>query len=122
VQKRLSWPGVEDRLESQERAGWDTSGGLTSVPEGLGYFCRPCARVLSVAGFFALIAPFPPGEWFIPEVRKSCFLGEEALLFDVTNRTVIHPANTTRMPVSRLARRRMYRRVHTYGAWWEGIY
>jgi len=45
-------------------------GGLVTVLEGLAYLRLPCARVLSVAGFFALASLFPLGFMVYSEVKS----------------------------------------------------
>jgi len=45
--------------------------------------------VLSVAGFFAVLGPFPLGGEEYPEVRKPSFLRQEAFTVGRTEITVI---------------------------------
>ena len=54
-----------------ERAVQDLKGGLTSTVEGLEDSGPPCTQVLSVAGFYALIAGFPGRRKFILRERKN---------------------------------------------------
>ena len=51
---------------------------MRSLLEGLRHSAFPCARVLSVAGFFTILTRFPLGWWFIPEVKEAPLLGEKA--------------------------------------------
>ena len=69
-------------------AAQDPKGGLRSVVEGLGVSCRPCAGVLSVAGFSALLARFPPREWFILREKEASFRCRKPLLFNLTAKSV----------------------------------
>jgi len=64
-------------------AGCNTEGGLVSLLKGLGLSCSPCAKVLSVAGFFAINAPFPGPGGFI-------LVGKEALFLPTGPRTGQH--------------------------------
>ena len=57
--------------ERDERAGPSLEGGLVTFVEGLEYSRRPCAGVLSVAGFSVLLEGFPGWEGFILEGRKG---------------------------------------------------
>ena len=71
--------------------GSSLKGGLVTAFEGLDYSGGPCARGLSVAGFFATMGRFPGPEGFILRVREASFLLGEASLFDVPFNPVIPP-------------------------------
>ena len=62
-----------------------------TVQEGSGYSRGPCAKVLSVAGLFALIGTFPGSGGLFPEVKEASFLGRKPCTVDVTNRTAFSP-------------------------------
>ena len=57
--------------------------------EGLGEKEIPCSEVLSVAGFLGIMGLFPPGRAVILRVRKAPFLLREALLFNLSVKSVI---------------------------------
>ena len=61
-------------------AGRNLKGGLRSVLEGLEGFESPCAKVLSVSGFLALLAPFPGWEEFILKRKRPPFSPGKASL------------------------------------------
>ena len=99
---------------------------MTAVPEGLADSRRPCAKVLSVSGFFASIHRFPLGGGFILRVKEASFLGRKAGTVDVRARSVIPVSNTAVMTVSRLAvytvetgREAYIRGWEERLAWWE---
>jgi len=47
--------------------------------------------VLSVAGLLAITGRFPGWRGFILRVKREVFLRAEALLFNLTGITVVHP-------------------------------
>jgi len=74
-----------------EKAGYNTEGGLRSLPEGLRGFEIPYAKVLSVAVFLTILTLFLLSRRFIPEVRKPSFLRQEPATVDVPNKGAINP-------------------------------
>jgi len=58
-----------------------------SLSEGLADSRRPCARVLSVEGFFAFLERFPREKGFILRVKEASFLRAEAVTVDVPFRS-----------------------------------
>ena len=72
-----------------ERAGSKLEGGLRSFSEGLRDSRCPCARLLSVAGFLALLKPFLSKRGFILRVRKGSFWPGRPLFFNLTGITVV---------------------------------
>jgi len=93
VRIRRPGTGVLPAPITQEEASCNLEGGLTSVLEGLEDSGRPCAHRLSVAGLLAILALFPLGEEFIPEVRKASFIGETPTRVDVPARTAFTRTN-----------------------------
>ena len=67
-------------LITGERAARDLEGGGTTLLEGLRDSHRPCAGVLSVAGFLLSFGLFPGLGRFILEGRRASFLHGEASL------------------------------------------
>ena len=61
---------------------------MTSLAEGLEGFRLPCAQVLSVPGFFAIIDRFPAGEEFSLRVRKTSFLCADPSFFNILIKSV----------------------------------
>lgn len=88
IRKRRPGTGVLPNSETGKEAGCNPKGGLRSPFEGLALSRRPCARVLSVPGFFAVPGRFPWPEGFILRVKETSFLPGEAVRVDVTNGTV----------------------------------
>ena len=82
---RAQEPGV---TAGCERAGPSLEGGFTHFLEGLGDSRIPCARTLSVAGFFAILSLFPARERFIPEGRKGFFLSGRSPFFNIRTKSV----------------------------------
>ena len=65
---------------------------MRSTLGGLEDFRVPCARVLSVAGFFVIMTLFPRRGRLFLRVKRDTFLTNQAVLFDVPHETVIGPA------------------------------
>ena len=72
--------------ETGDKAGSNLEGGLRSMLEGLRYSWPPCAQVLSVAGFFALLLLFLGWEGFILEGERASFLPAGPCLFNDGNK------------------------------------
>ena len=64
-------------------------GGLRAVVKGLQHSGRPCAALLSVAGFFAIKPRFLAGEGFILRVKRSLFPVQDPTMFNNPGITVI---------------------------------
>jgi len=62
----------------------------------------PCARVLSVAGFFTVLRRFPGRIGFIPEVTRASFLGGKPTRVEVRAKAVINPLEECNGEVVRL--------------------
>jgi len=58
-QKHRPGTGFSTNSETGDSGCCNLEGGLMSLPEGLEVSARPCARVLSVAGFSAVLGRFP---------------------------------------------------------------
>ena len=89
-------------------------GGPASLPEGLEDSMRPCAGVLSVAGFFALMVRFLAGEGFILRVKGPLFSPGRPPLFNPRVKTVINTGLRHAVPGILVVHREAGRRVHTY--------
>ena len=89
IRKARLGRGLLSDINPREKAGCSLEGGGRPLLEGSSYSERPCAEVLSTAGFFAVLEGFPGREGFISEGRKASFLREEPLLFGKTEITVI---------------------------------
>jgi len=70
--------GSSTNSETGERAAILLEGGLRAGYEGLRDSSRPCARVLSVAGFLVIFHLFPGSGGVYSEVRKGGFTRAEA--------------------------------------------
>ena len=92
-------PEYSPNSETGRKAGVLLEGGGTTLLEGLELSDIPCAAVLSVAGFCALLGRFLPGKWFILRGEEAPFLLQDPLSFSLTGITVIpHPASVLCMP------------------------
>jgi len=88
-----SGPGAGCRTVPQrcEKAACNTEGGGRTLLEGFGYSDRPCARVLSVSGFFALSLLFPGSEGLFWRRERPLFPAERPPLFHPADKTVTTP-------------------------------
>ena len=84
---------------------------MPSLPEGLEEKGGSCARVLSVAGLFALMRRFPGIPRFILRVKRGDSLRAEPLLFNTMTKSV-KPAHTP------LVHRTVVRRQHLHRVGW----
>ena len=76
-------------MKRDERAAHNLEGGLMTPLEGLANSRRPCARVLSVAGFLAIIGRFPGSGWFILRREEALFAPQDPLSFNPTVKRVL---------------------------------
>jgi len=67
-----------------KEAAQDLKGGLRALLEGLAHLGPPCARRLSVAGFFVSLGLFPGREGFILRRREASFCPGRPLLFNLS--------------------------------------
>ena len=82
------WAGTPAPLLGCKRAAQDLKGGGSSLLEGLEDSGRPCTQVLSVAGFLALLAPFPGWEVFILRGEEAHSLPGRPLFFNPLTKSV----------------------------------
>jgi len=78
IRNRAQGRGLLASPSRCEKAAPSLAGGGRLFSEGLEYSCRPCARVLSVAGFLAFIALFPGPGRFILAGKEGGFPCPEA--------------------------------------------
>jgi len=82
--------GLSTAPITQDKACSSLAGGVRAVPEGLEDSAFPCAKVLSVAGFFAKRLLFPLGGGLFPEEKEPPFLPAWPSLFGKAEITVIN--------------------------------
>ena len=94
MQKRPSGRGLCSSSHGPEKAGWDLERGGRASEEGLGDSFRPCARGLSVAGFFDCSGLFPGSGWFILRGRKALFAPQDPFLLQQPGINCHHRVST----------------------------
>ena len=81
IRNRDQGPGCLSGWKPLLSARSNLEGGLTSLAEGSEHSGRPCARVLSVPGFLAIMSRKLAGRRFILGVKKALPPCAEASLF-----------------------------------------
>ena len=83
------------------KAEFYLEGGLLTVLEGLRDLGEPCAKVLSVAGFYALLWPFLAGKRFILRVRMVLGGRKRPLSFNSVTKSIKTVTTTRRGTATR---------------------